>query len=98
MAACAGAPGCRRGTTPVLDHAARLAKLLAPGDGVALHVSGCAKGCAHPGPAPLTLVAAEGRYALIVDGTASDAPVASGLDPEEARRLLRTVLRLDRRP
>ncbi|WP_237480496.1 precorrin-3B synthase [Lichenibacterium dinghuense] len=98
VAACAGAPGCRRGSTPILADAAALAPLLGPGAGVALHVSGCAKGCAHPGPAPLTLVAAEGRYALVADGTAADAPAATGLDLAEAHRLLKTILRLDRRP
>ena len=98
VAACAGAPGCRRGTTPVLRDAAALATLLGPGDGVALHVSGCAKGCAHPGPAPLTLVAAEGRYALVVDGAAGGVPAASGLDAAEAHRLMTTILRPDRRP
>ena len=96
VAACAGAPGCRRGTTPVLDDAVALAPLLAPGRGVALHVSGCAKGCAYPGPAPLTLVAVEGRYSLVADGRAADPPVVAGLDAAEARRLLKTILRLDR--
>ena len=101
VAACAGAPGCRRATTPVLDHAARFAALLGPGEagtGIALHVSGCEKGCAHPRSAPLTLVAAAGRYALVADGAAGDAPVAAGLDPEELRRLLKTTLRWDRHP
>lgn len=98
IAACAGAPGCRRGTTPVLDDAASWSRLLGVGAGIALHVSGCAKGCAHPGSAPLTLVAAEGRYGLVPDGTAADAPVVAGLDATEARRLLKTILRLDRRP
>ena len=101
VAACTGAPGCARGSTPVLDHAARFAGLLGPGHagaGIALHVSGCAKGCAHPGAAPLTLVAAAGRYALVADGTAGDEPVAAGLEPEEARRLLKTTLRWDRHP
>jgi precorrin-3B synthase len=99
VAACAGAPGCRRATTPVLDHAARFAALLGPGEagtGIALHVSGCQKGCAHPRSAPLTLVAAAGRYALVADGAAGDAPVAAGLDAEETRRLLKTTLRWDR--
>ncbi len=61
-------------------------------------MSGCAKGCAHPGPAPLTLVAVEGRYSLVADDTAAGAPVVAGLDAAEARRLLKTILRLDRRP
>ncbi len=101
VAACAGAPGCRRGTTPVLDDAARWAKLLGPAagtTGIALHVSGCAKGCAHPGAASLTLVGTEGRYALVADGTAADVPVASGLDAGEAYRLLKTTLSWDRHP
>ena len=50
------------------------------------------------GPAPLALVAAGGRYALVVDGTAGDPPVAAGLDAAEARLLLPTILRPDRRP
>ena len=99
VAACAGAPGCRRATTPVLDHAARFAALLgAGGSGIALHVSGCEKGCAHPRSAPLTLVATGGRYALVADGAPGDAPVAAGLDAEEVRRLLKTTLRWDRHP
>ncbi len=98
VAACAGAPGCRRGTTPVQGDAAALAALIGPGDGISLHVSGCAKGCAHPGPAPLTLVAADGRYALVADGTTAGAPLAAGLDAAEAHRLLTTILRPDRHP
>jgi len=101
VAACVGAPGCRRGTTAVLDHAGRWAALLGPGDaadGIALHVSGCAKGCAHPGPAPLTLVAEEGRYGLVADGSAADVASAVKLDADEVRRLLRTAMGWDRLP
>ena len=39
-----------------------------------LHVSGCAKGCAHPAAAPLTLVGAPSGYGLVVNGTASAQP------------------------
>ncbi len=101
VAACVGAPGCRRGTTAVLDHAVRWAALLGPGHaagGIALHVSGCAKGCAHPGPAPLTLVAEEGRYGVVADGSAADVASAVGLDADEVRRLLRTAMGWDRLP
>jgi precorrin-3B synthase len=98
VVACAGAPGCRRATTPTLDQAARFAKLVGSGAGVALHVSGCAKGCAHAGPAPLTLVAEDGRHALVVGGRAGDPPLARGLDAEEAGRLLRALLRRDGGP
>ncbi|RUW46238.1 precorrin-3B synthase, partial [Mesorhizobium sp. M1A.F.Ca.ET.072.01.1.1] len=39
-----------------------------------LHISGCAKGCAHPGPAGLTLVGDENGAGLVVDGTAKALP------------------------
>ncbi len=87
VAACVGAPGCHRGTTPVLDHAARWAALIGPGlrdRGILLHVSGCAKGCAHPATAPLTLVAEDGRYRLVTRGV----PASAGLDADAVERLL----------
>ena len=39
-----------------------------------LHISGCAKGCAHPGPTALTLVGDENGAGLVVDGTAKALP------------------------
>ncbi len=87
VAACAGATGCHRGTTPVLEHAARWAPLLEPGPcdhGILLHVSGCAKGCAHPATAPMTLVAEDGRYRVVSHGM----PGPVGLDAAAVERLL----------
>jgi precorrin-3B synthase len=74
---CIGAPGCRSGSTPTRTDAARLAVALHPAQ--TLHLSGCAKGCAHPGPAPLTLVGRDGRYDIVHHGRAADAPVTSGI-------------------
>ena len=76
VAACPGAPACRSGTTPVPDHAARLAEALAPlaALGLSVHVSGCPKGCAHPGPADLTLVARDGAYDVVLAGPPSGEP------------------------
>jgi precorrin-3B synthase len=74
---CIGAPGCRSGSTPTRADAARLAQALHPRQEI--HLSGCAKGCAHPAPAPLTLVAREGRYDIVHDGRAADTPVTSGI-------------------
>jgi precorrin-3B synthase len=37
-----------------------------------LHVSGCAKGCAHPGRADLTLCATQQGFDIIRNGRASD--------------------------
>ena len=80
VAACPGAPACRSGTTPVPDHAAQLAQALAPlarldvSARITVHVSGCAKGCAHPGPADLTLVGREGAYDVVLAGSPSAEP------------------------
>lgn len=70
IAACTGAPGCASGSTPTLTDAARLAAAFGPlaGAGRAAHVSGCAKGCARPGPADLTLVGRDGRYGVVIGG------------------------------
>ena len=67
VAACPGAPACHRATTSVQADAERLAALL-PRLGpraLLLHVSGCAKGCAHALPTPFTLVGNAGRYDLV---------------------------------
>jgi precorrin-3B synthase len=83
VAACPGAPACVSGYGPTRELARRLAPLLPRrGDGVALHVSGCAKGCAHPAPAPLTVVAAETGYDVIVQGRADAAPALRARAPE----------------
>jgi precorrin-3B synthase len=74
--ACTGAPGCASGSTPTLLDAERLAQAFQPlgGRGLAAHVSGCAKGCARPGPADLTLVGAQGRYGIVIGGAPGDEP------------------------
>ncbi len=91
VASCIGAPGCARAGRPAPADAARLGVLLPRNRsaGTVLHVSGCAKGCGHPGPAPLTLVGRDGGYDLVRNGRASDAPVLHGLDVHAAAALLR---------
>jgi precorrin-3B synthase len=82
VVACPGAPECpqARGETRVhLARLAPLAKKLAGEDGVGLHISGCAKGCARPGRTAATLVARGGLFDLIENGRASDAPRLEGL-------------------
>ena len=76
--ACSGAPSCKEAYAETRTLAARLAAHI-PADS-SLHVSGCAKGCVHPGPAPLTLVATAHGYDLIRAGSARDVPVLRGLD------------------
>ncbi|KQP61199.1 hypothetical protein [Methylobacterium sp. Leaf108] len=76
VAACPGAPACASGSTPTLDHAARLAQAFGPfaARGLRGHVSGCAKGCAHPQAADLTLVGNGGLYGIVIGGAPSDLP------------------------
>ena len=70
VAACTGAPACASGSTPTLTDAVRIAAIFRPlaARGLSAHVSGCAKGCAKPGPADLTLVGHEGEYGIVVGG------------------------------
>jgi len=79
IATCAGAPICRsaqfqsRALAPMLATAA--ASLL---DGsFTLHLSGCAKGCAHHAASAITLVGDRGRCDLVIDGTAGSNPMGS---------------------
>jgi precorrin-3B synthase len=76
--ACPGRPACASAAADIRADAKRLQTMVPP-DGI-LHLSGCAKGCAHPGPAAITLVATETGYRLIRHGRAGDAPQADGLD------------------
>ena len=59
VVACTGAPGCPQALAPTRSLAAKLAANVP--EGKTLHVSGCAKGCAHSRATDYTLVAtAEG--------------------------------------
>jgi precorrin-3B synthase len=88
VAACPGAPACMHGRAPVRDDAARWAPLMPKGDGVVLHVSGCAKGCARPAATAATLTATETGYDLILAGRAGDAPARRGLSKAAIEELL----------
>ena len=79
--ACTGAPGCVQAHAPTRPLARALAAHLPPG--VTLHVAGCAKGCALPARAPLTLTATPGGFDLIRHGTAAEAPALTGLLPAD---------------
>jgi precorrin-3B synthase len=73
VAACPGAPDCTKGTTPTHRDADAIAAILAPSPRhMTVHVSGCAKGCAHPGPADLTLVGDGGIYEVVPGGGPRD--------------------------
>lgn len=80
---CSGAPGCANATTRTGTDAAGLIE----GLGAALdlyssiHVSGCEKGCAHRGAAALTLIARDGRYNVVFDGTPDGAASLCAIEP-----------------
>jgi precorrin-3B synthase len=78
IAVCAGTGACR---SALLDTkgVARLFIEEAPEllDGsLTVHLSGCAKGCAKPSPATLTMLGAPLGYGLVVNGPASAVPNA----------------------
>ena len=83
--ACAGAPACASAHAATRVDArlvaARRPKRL-------VHLSGCAKGCAHPQPAPITLVAEPEGYGFVRHGRAGDAPERRGLTLDEALDLV----------
>ncbi len=89
VSACTGSPACARGEAPALADAAVLAEAMAPllADGLSLHVSGCAKSCAHPGSADLTLVGRDGRYDVMLAGGTDGIAIAHLSLGELVRRL-----------
>ncbi|GES42085.1 precorrin-3B synthase [Rhizobium dioscoreae] len=75
---CSGAGACASAHYATKKAAADLVEIgheLLDGS-LKVHLSGCAKGCAHPFPAMLTIVGAATGYAIVVNGSASSEPVA----------------------
>jgi precorrin-3B synthase len=79
--ACTGAPGCPEAYAETRTLAVSLAPHI-PED-VRLHVSGCAKGCAHPAPSAVTLVGTPDGFDLVRDGSPRDAAAMRGLKPAQ---------------
>jgi len=79
--ACVGRGACPNASVDTRRDANRFATAM---PGLTLHVSGCVKGCAHRGPTSFTLVGNNGRYDLVRDGSAGDAPSLTGLSFDEA--------------
>ena len=74
--ACPGAPFCQQASVVTRD----LARRLAPAVSGRLHVSGCAKGCARPQPADLTLTGRQAVFDLAINARAGAAGTVSGLE------------------
>ena len=100
VVACAGAPICASANIAARAIAPQIAAAAAPYlDGsFKIHISACAKGCAHPGPAALTVVGTSSGCALIADGTARGAPfkiVATNELPAAIAEIVRSLKRED---
>jgi precorrin-3B synthase len=89
IVACAGAPICASGEiaartiAPAITEAARSLS-----DGAIIHISGCAKGCAHPAPAALAAFGRDGRCDVFADGLLL-CSVSSDLLPATLEQLVR---------
>ena len=96
VVACAGAPSCASAYIAARAMGPNIAAAAAPylKGAFKIHVSGCAKGCAHPAPAALTIVGTEAGCALVADGSARDIPfmtVAGNELPEKIAGLIRDL-------
>jgi precorrin-3B synthase len=76
VVACSGAPICGSGHIAARKMAPAIATAAKPylEGAFKIHVSGCAKGCAHPAAAALTIVGTEAGCALVGNGSARDTP------------------------
>jgi precorrin-3B synthase len=89
VVACAGAPICASGEiaaraiAPAIADAAQSLP-----DGEFIHISGCAKGCAHPAPAPLAVFGRDRRCDVFADGVLL-CSVSSDALPERFGQLVR---------
>jgi precorrin-3B synthase len=74
--ACAGAPICASAHIATRTIAPRIAEAADASmtSGQTIHISGCAKGCAHAATATLTVVGTPDGCALVANGSARDAP------------------------
>jgi precorrin-3B synthase len=73
IVACPGKPACASGLIAARTLAAEVASHLPPRGGT-LHISGCAKGCAHAAAAALTIVGTERGCGIVRNGSARATP------------------------
>lgn len=71
--ACPGMPDCASGLIAARALATEIAPHL-PSRNETIHISGCAKGCAHPAPTALTVVGTERGCGIIRHGSARASP------------------------
>ena len=87
LIACAGAPICGSGEIEARSLAREVAQaLLLMRRDETIHISGCAKSCAHQGVATLTAIGRAGACDLLVDGRPAGACTVVALPPTLVRR------------
>jgi precorrin-3B synthase len=79
LAACAGKPLCASAQLETRAHAPEVASAAAPllDGSLSIHLSGCAKGCAHPQEAALTIAGDRAGVSIVVNGRACDPPLGT---------------------
>lgn len=102
IAACPGTPACASGkieTRAIAEHIAATQAGFLDGS-FTLHVSGCTKGCAHPGAAALTVVGYNGGAGLVVNGSAKALSPDSASCNDAARGLaaIAKLVQISRQP
>jgi precorrin-3B synthase len=73
IVACPGMPACASGLIAARALAREIAAHLPPLCDT-IHISGCAKGCAHPAPAALTIIGTERGCGIVHHGSARATP------------------------
>lgn len=89
VVACTGVPGCAQGNAETKATARQLAPFV-PADKT-LHVSGCPKGCAHPGQADLALTAGQDGWAFATNARAVDADPKANLSSHDILQSLKAI-------
>ena len=89
LSACIGSAGCASGTYASRTEAGLIADAAASllDGSISLHLSGCAKGCAHPEPATLVFAGIDNGIGLVLQGRARDVPTGFGPPDGLAGRL-----------
>jgi len=78
LVACAGAPICAAAEIAARALAPKICAAAQPllDGSLTLHLSGCAKGCAHPAPSALAIVGGANGCGVILNGTSRDQALA----------------------
>ena len=85
--ACSGAPICASGEISARALAPVVARAVRAANVGPVHVSGCAKGCAHPAPAPLVIVGHAGACDIHLNGKLVSSTKPDALSAELERLL-----------